>query len=38
MPTSGPCCFNTGLWVVLVPLFAAGFGLLYAVLVDRAFG
>jgi alpha-glucoside transport system permease protein len=30
--------FNTALWVVLVPLFATGFGLMYAVLVDRAFG
>ncbi|HKJ12122.1 MAG TPA: sugar ABC transporter permease [Ornithinimicrobium sp.] len=30
--------FNTTLWVVLVPLFATGFGLMYAVLVDRAFG
>ncbi|GAB3688242.1 hypothetical protein GCM10028814_29600 [Angustibacter aerolatus] len=26
---------NTAMWVVLVPLFATGFGLLYAILVDR---
>lgn len=30
--------FNTALWVVLVPLLATAFGLMYAVLVDRAFG
>ncbi len=30
--------FNTALWVVLVPLLATGFGLMYATLVDRAFG
>lgn len=30
--------FNTALWVVLVPLLATGFGLMYAVLIDRAFG
>jgi alpha-glucoside transport system permease protein len=29
---------NTALWVVLVPLLSAAFGLMYAVLVDRAFG
>ncbi|CAN5472604.1 sugar ABC transporter permease [soil metagenome] len=29
---------NTALWVVLVPLIATGFGLMYATLVDRAFG
>ncbi|MGB3828439.1 MAG: sugar ABC transporter permease [Ornithinimicrobium sp.] len=30
--------FNTALWVILVPLLATGFGLMYATLVDRAFG
>lgn len=29
---------NTALWVILVPLIATAFGLLYAVLVDRAKG
>lgn len=29
---------NTALWVILVPLFATGLGLLYAVLIDRARG
>ncbi len=29
---------NTALWVVLVPLFATGMGLLYALLIDRARG
>lgn len=29
---------NTALWVVLVPLFATGLGLLYAILIDRAKG
>ncbi|MGB5935006.1 MAG: sugar ABC transporter permease, partial [Ornithinimicrobium sp.] len=30
--------FNTALWVVLVPLLSTAFGLMYATLVDRAFG
>lgn len=29
---------NTALWVILVPLFATGVGLLYAILIDRARG
>lgn len=29
---------NTALWVILVPLFATGLGLLYAILIDRAKG
>ncbi len=29
---------NTALWVILVPLFATGIGLLYAILIDRAKG
>lgn len=29
---------NTALWVVLVPLFATGVGLIYAILIDRAKG
>ncbi|GAA4405856.1 hypothetical protein GCM10023168_19950 [Fodinibacter luteus] len=29
---------NTALWVILVPVFATGIGLLYAILIDRARG
>jgi alpha-glucoside transport system permease protein len=32
----GALVTNTVLWVFLVPIFATGFGLIYAVLVDRA--
>lgn len=37
-PSFRTVLFNTALWVVLVPLLSTGFGLMYAVLVDRAFG
>lgn len=37
-PSFRTVLFNTALWVVLVPLLATAFGLMYATLVDRAFG
>ncbi|MGB5951799.1 MAG: sugar ABC transporter permease [Ornithinimicrobium sp.] len=37
-PSFRTVLFNTALWVILVPLLSTAFGLLYAVLVDRAFG
>ncbi len=37
-PSFRTVLFNTALWVILVPLLATGFGLMYATLVDRAFG
>jgi len=32
---NAPIFYNTIAWIILVPLFATGFGLVYAVLVDR---